>query len=304
MSIINALGQWFEATPTRRRVADRALQYAYLTRLHRRIGIYLVLWPTLWALWIAAEGVPPIKILLIFVAGTVLMRSAGCAINDYADRDFDPHVWRTVDRPIATGKVSPKEALAVFAALCLVAFGLVLMTNALTVYLSFVAAGLAACYPFAKRHTHMPQVVLGAAFSMSIPMAFAAVLGEVPVMAWLLFTANLVWTVAYDTMYAMADREDDLKIGVKSTAILFGEGDVPITMSLCGLFMLAMYFVGQRFELAEWYYLGLVVAAVMFSWQYTLIQTRDKHLCLKAFLSNHWTGMAIFAGIAAHFALN
>ncbi|EDY87329.1 4-hydroxybenzoate polyprenyl transferase [gamma proteobacterium HTCC5015] len=303
MSIQQSLNQWFNATPQRQRLADRALQYSYLTRLHRRIGIYLVMWPTLWALWIAAEGIPPWDILCIFVAGCVLMRSAGCAINDYADRDFDPHVWRTEDRPLANGKVSPKEALAVFATLCGIAFVLVLFTNPLTIYLSFAAAALAAAYPFAKRHTYLPQVVLGAAFSMAIPMGFAAVLNEVPVMAWLLFTANVVWTVAYDTMYAMADREDDLKIGVKSTAILFGEADVLITMSLCGLFLLALYFVGQRFGLSNWFYLGIVVSGVMFTWQYTLIATRDKHLCLKAFLSNHWIGMTIFAGIAAHYAL-
>lgn len=279
----------------------RLKQYAYLIRLDRPIGILLLLWPTLWALWIAAEGVPDIKNLLIFSAGVVLMRSAGCAINDYADKDFDPHVSRTKQRPLATGIVSPKDALAIFALLAGVAFILVLFTNKLTIYLSFAAAALAALYPFMKRFTFMPQVVLGAAFSMAIPMGFAAITETVPSIAWLLFTANLVWTVAYDTMYAMADREDDLKIGVKSTAILFGEGDVLITMSLQGMFLLAMYLVGERMGLGSWYQLGLIIAAVLMVYQYTLIESREPAKCIKAFLNNHYVGMAIFAGLAVHY---
>ena len=204
--------------PRRERIRD----FVQLTRLDRPIGIYLLLWPTLWALWIAAEGVPSLKNLLIFVLGVVLMRSAGCVINDFADRNFDGHVARTKNRPLATGRISPKEALLFFAVLVLLSFGLVLCTNATTVWLSFGALGVAALYPFMKRYTYYPQAVLGAAFSWGMPMAFTAETGELPAAAWLLFVANVIWTVGYDTYYAMADREDDLKIGVKSTAILFG----------------------------------------------------------------------------------
>lgn len=307
MSIKQSLGsfiaQWAKGHAGREHLLDRATQYAHLVRLDRPIGIFLVLWPTLWALWIAAEGLPNPLVLFVFISGAVLMRSAGCAINDYADRDFDPHVWRTQQRPIASGKVSPKEALLVFAALCLIAFALVLLMNRLTVLLSFAAAGLAALYPFMKRLTFMPQVFLGAAFSMAIPMAFAAQTNNVPTIAWLLFVCNLVWTVAYDTMYAMADREDDLKIGVKSTAILFGEGDVLITMSLQGMFMLGLYFVGQRLQLSPYFYLGLIAASVFMAYQYTLIQTREPLKCLKAFLNNNYVGMSVFAGLALHYIL-
>ncbi len=288
---------------TARPLAQRLKQYALLIRLHKPIGILLLLWPTLWALWIASAGVPAAKTLAIFIAGVVLMRSAGCAINDYADRDIDPHVARTRQRPIAAGQVSPKDALAIFALLCAAAFALVLLTNPLTVYLSFAAAALAALYPFMKRVTFMPQVVLGAAFSMAIPMAFAAVTASVPPLAWLLFTANLVWTVAYDTQYAMADREEDRKIGVKSTAILFGEADVAITMSLQGLFLLALYFVNTRLALGPWFQLGMIIAAVLMVYQYTLIVSRKPADCIQAFLSNNYVGMAIFAGLLVHYSL-
>jgi len=284
-------------------IGERLKQYAYLIRLDRPIGILLLLWPTLWALWIAAEGVPGLKILGIFVAGVVLMRSAGCAINDYADKDIDPHVARTQNRPIASGKVSTKDALAIFALLIAMAFGLVLFTNTLTIYYSFGAVALAAIYPFMKRFTFMPQVILGAAFSMAIPMAFAAQTEKVPSIAWLLFTANLVWTVAYDTMYAMADREEDLKIGVKSTAILFGEGDVLITMILQGMFLLGLYFVGERWALGQYFHVGMITAAVLMVHQFNLISTRKPAECIRAFLNNNYVGMVVFVGIVVHYWL-
>lgn len=290
-----------DKTPPQLPIKQRLQQYAYLVRLDRPIGILLLLWPTLWALWIAAEGMPDLKILFIFVAGVVLMRSAGCAINDYADKDIDPHVARTQNRPLASGKVSPKDALAIFTLLCAIAFGLVLFTNQLTIYYSFGAVALAAIYPFMKRLTFMPQVILGAAFSMAIPMAFAAQTGKVPSIAWLLFTANLVWTVAYDTMYAMADRAEDLKIGVKSTAILFGEGDVLITMGLQGMFLLALYFVGERWALGQWFHVSLIAAAVLMVHQFNLISTRKPAECIRAFLNNNYVGMTVFAGIVVHY---
>src|SRR3989338_5171934 len=206
-------------------IAERLKDYARLMRLHRPIGIVLLLWPTLWALWIAGQGRPDPRVLAVFVLGVVLMRSAGCVINDYADRNFDPHVERTRDRPIAAGRVSPREALVLFATLCLIAFALVLTLNRLTILLSFAGAFLAATYPFVKRFTHLPQFYLGAAFGWGIVMAFAAVTGAVPALAWVLFAANVFWAAAYDTVYAMVDREDDARIGVKSTAILFGSYD-------------------------------------------------------------------------------
>ena len=204
---------------------ERLIQYARLMRLDRPIGIYLLLWPTLWALWIAGEGSPDALVVFVFIAGVTLMRSAGCVINDYADRNFDPHVERTRNRPIAAGRIKPKEALALFAVLCLLAFGLVLLMNRLTILLSLVGVMLAATYPFMKRYTHLPQVYLGAAFGWAVPMAFAAQTGTVPKEAGLLFVATVLWATAYDTMYGMVDREDDVKIGVKSTAILFGDSD-------------------------------------------------------------------------------
>ncbi|OYT94169.1 MAG: 4-hydroxybenzoate polyprenyltransferase, partial [Pseudomonas sp. PGPPP3] len=217
------------------RLHPRAWDFVQLMRLDKPIGIYLLLWPTLWALWVAAKGVPSASNLLIFVGGVILMRAAGCVINDYADRHFDGHVSRTQARPLASGKVKPREALALFAGLVALSFALVLCTNATTVWLSFGGVALAACYPFMKRYTFYPQVVLGAAFSWGMPMAFSAETGSVPPEAWLLYIANLLWTVAYDTYYAMADREDDLKIGVKSTAILFGDADRLIIACLQGL---------------------------------------------------------------------
>ncbi|MDQ5768282.1 4-hydroxybenzoate octaprenyltransferase [Thiothrix subterranea] len=277
--------------------------YAHLIRLDRPIGIYLLLWPTLWALWIAAEGVPNLLVLLVFMAGVVLMRSAGCAINDYADRDVDPHVARTKTRPLAAGHITPREALGVFAVLGLSAFALVLLLNGLTIALSVVAVLLAATYPFMKRFHHLPQVHLGAAFAWAIPMAFTAVTGTLPpLVAWLLFLAAVLWTTAYDTMYAMCDREDDVKIGVKSSAILFGQHDRLIIGFLQILTLLLLVAVGILSERGLWYWLGLLVAALFSVYQQWLIRAREPQPSLQAFLNNHWLGMAVFAGIAADYA--
>lgn len=271
--------------------------YARLMRLDRPIGIYLVLWPTLWALWLAAGGFPDADILLIFVAGVVLMRSAGCAINDFADRNVDGHVRRTNRRPLVTGEVSAFEAISLFIILCLTAFVLVLFTNELTIMLSFGGAALAFCYPFMKRYTHLPQVVLGAAFAWSIPMAFAAQAGKLDPQIWVLYTAVVLWTVSYDTFYAMADREDDMKIGVKSTAILFGDQDRIITGTLQFLFIIAMAIVGQRFELGLIYQCSLLIAGSLLVYEQYLIRHRDPDACFRAFLHNNWVGMVIFLGI-------
>lgn len=280
---------------------DRLTQYALLCRLHRRIGIYLLLWPVLWSLWIAGEGRPDPLVLFVFVAGTVLMRSAGCAVNDFADRKIDPFVTRTKSRPLAAGTVSPTEAVGVFAVLSLAAFALVLLMNPLTVKLALVGVVLAAVYPFSKRYTYMPQVVLGAAFGWAVPMAFAAQTGGIPVIAWLLYTATLVWTTAYDTMYAMVDREDDLKIGVKSSAILFGEADVPLVMFLQALALLALFLAGRQLGLGPLYHTGLGAAAAVAVYQYLLIRRRERDRCFKAFLSNHYLGMFVFLGLFADY---
>ncbi len=272
--------------------------YAQLMRIDRPIGTLLLLWPTYWALWIANEGMPPWSILIIFTLGIFVMRAAGCVINDYADRNFDGHVERTRNRPLAAGKIPAKHALILFAVLGLIAFGLVLLTNAFTVALSVGGLALAACYPFMKRHTHLPQLVLGAAFSWGIPMAFSASLNELPATAWLIFTADLLWTVVYDTQYAMVDREDDLKIGIKSTAILFGEQDKMIIGCLQGLTLLSLIVVANRFELGFAFYMSLAVAAALFMYQQVLIRGRERQACFQAFLSNNYVGAAIFLGIA------
>ena len=276
---------------------DRAQQYYLLTRMDRPIGVFLLLWPTLWALWVAAEGLPNWHVLLVFVSGVFLMRSAGCVINDYADREIDPLVSRTRERPIAAGRVKPNEALLLFAVLCLLAFALVLTMNSLTIKLSFVGVALAAIYPFMKRYTHLPQVVLGMAFGWAIPMAFAAQTGSVPKVAWLMYVINVVWSVVYDTMYAMADREDDIKAGVKSTAILFGDADRVIIGILQGTVLLGLYLLGQQLGLGLAYYIGLAVAAVLGVYQQYLIRQRQPARCFKAFLNNNWLGAAVFAGL-------
>lgn len=275
--------------------------YIALTRINRPIGTYLLLWPSLWSLWIAAEGVPSIKLLVIFTLGTFLMRSAGCVINDFADRKIDGHVKRTVDRPLVTGRVTSKQALVFFGLLCAAAFGLVLLTNTLTIMLSFVALLLATAYPFMKRYTHLPQVVLGAAFSFSIPMAFSAATNDLPQPLWLLYIATLLWIVVYDTFYAMVDRDDDLKIGVKSTAVLFAEDDKRITalLQVCVLFVIAL--AGAQFQLGYWFYLSLIVAAGFFVHQQRLIKDRQRERCFQAFLNNNYVGMVIFAGIVLNY---
>ncbi|MCV6614045.1 MAG: 4-hydroxybenzoate octaprenyltransferase [Cellvibrionaceae bacterium] len=280
---------------------QRLLPYAQLMRIDRPIGTLLLLWPTLWALWLANEGMPPPSLLLIFVLGVFVMRAAGCVINDYADRNFDGFVKRTEGRPLASGQLPPRHALYLFAGLGLLAFVLVLLTNSFTVYLSLGGLALAACYPFMKRHTHLPQLVLGAAFSWGIPMAFSASLGSLPATAWLVFTANLLWTVAYDTQYAMVDRDDDLRIGIKSTAILFGEADKMIIGCLQALTIVSLMMIANRFELGFPFYVSLVVAAGLFIYQQWQIRGRGREQCFKAFLNNNYVGAAVFAGIALNY---
>ena len=280
------------------RVTDRIRQYWLLARFDRPIGILILLWPALWALWVAGDGKPDLRVLIVICLGVVLMRAAGCVINDYADRDFDPHVERTRQRPIAAGKVKPKEALMVFVVLCLCAFGLVLLLNVYTIMLSFIAAFLAASYPFMKRYTQLPQAYLGIAFGWAVPMSFSAQLDSIPAVAWVMYLAVVLWALVYDTMYAMVDKDDDLKIGVKSTAILFGAYDRQI-MAILQLIILALLIAVGRMQQLSWpYYGGLLVAVGLFVYQQKLIFHRDKTLCFKAFLNNNWFGMTVFAGLA------
>lgn len=281
------------------RLNPRAWDFIQLTRMDKPIGIYLLLWPTLWALWIAAKGVPSLGILLIFVFGVILTRAGGCVINDFADRKVDGHVKRTEQRPLVSGKISSKEALVFFALLMGISFLLVLCTNATTVWLSFGGLALAASYPFMKRYTYYPQVVLGAAFSWGMPMAFTAQTDSLPAAAWLLYIANLLWTVAYDTYYAMTDRDDDLKIGVKSTAILFGDADRVIILGLQGLSLGCLLLAGVQFDLGGWFHLGLLVAAGCYLWEFWYTRNREPQRCFQAFLHNHWAGLAIFVAPAA-----
>lgn len=271
--------------------------YLRLTRLHRPIGIFLLFWPMLWALWLAAGGVPDPLVLFVFAAGCVLMRSAGCVINDFADRRIDGHVKRTRERPLATGEIGGVEALVVFAALCLAAFALVLLMNRLTILMAFVAVGLAAIYPFTKRATHWPQAFLGAAFAWAVPMAFAAQSGDVPGGAWLLFAATLLWALVYDSMYAMVDRDDDLKIGVKSTAVLWGDHD-RLWIAVFQILVLALWAaVGAVFALGVAYYLALAVVAAIAIYHQWLIRGRERDACFKAFLHHNWIGAIVFAGV-------
>jgi len=268
-----------------------------LMRLDKPVGIYLLLWPTLWALWVAAEGIPDFSVLLIFTLGVIFMRSAGCVINDYADRKVDGHVARTVERPLVTGAVTSKQALILFFSLLAISFILVLFTNTLTIQLSFAGAALAAIYPFMKRHTHLPQVFLGAAFSWAIPMAFAAQANELPQYIWLIYMTNLSWTVAYDTMYAMVDRDDDIKIGVKSTAILFADADKVMIAILQGIAIFCLFLLGSELALNAFYYLGLAVAIGLMIYQQWLIRARDKAGCFAGFINSHWVGVAVWAGL-------
>lgn len=272
-----------------------------ITRMDKPIGTYLLLWPTYWALWIAADGWPSLHMLLVFSLGVFLMRSAGCVINDYADRKIDGAVKRTQNRPLVTGALTSSEALQLFASFILIAFGLVLTLSEYTILLSFVAVGLAASYPFMKRITHLPQVVLGAAFSWGMIMAFAEEQGQIPVVAWLLFSANVLWTVAYDTMYAMVDRDDDLKIGVKSTAILFGNNDKRIILLLQLLTLALLFTVGDMLAFGWPYLLALVIAAGFFCYQQILIASRERERCFQAFLNNHYVGLIVFIGVTIEY---
>ena len=280
-------------------VASRLALYARLVRLDRPIGILLLLWPTLWALWIAGDGAPAWPVVAIFIVGTTLMRSAGCAINDYADRDVDPHVERTRDRPLASGRVSGREALLIAGGLSLVSFLLILRLDPLVIELSFVALFLAASYPFTKRFFALPQAYLGIAFGFGIPMGFAALRGEVPPVGWVMLAANIAWTVAYDTEYAMVDRDDDLRIGIRTAAILFGRFDVVAVMACHAVFILLMAVVGWMARLDAAYFVGLGVAAVLCAWQLRLIRDRSRAGCFRAFLHNNWVGAAVFAGVLA-----
>jgi len=275
----------------------RLQHYVRLMRIDKPIGTLLLLWPTLWALWIAAGGFPPLKVLVIFVLGTFLMRSAGCVINDYADRDFDGHVERTRNRPLAVRAVTPAEALALAAVLAFVSFLLVLQLNTLTIALSVPALFLAATYPFTKRFFAIPQAYLGMAFGFGIPMGFAAVLGEVPAVAWVMLLANVFWSVAYDTEYAMVDRPDDLKIGLKTAAITFGRYDVLAVMLCYAATFALLAVVGAMVGLGVAWYLGLLAASVLAGYHYTLIRGRERAPCFKAFRHNNWVGGVIFAGL-------
>lgn len=279
-------------------IQSRLTDYARLLRIDRPIGSLLLLWPTYWALWLSGDGSPSIANILIFTLGVFFMRAAGCAINDFADRDWDKHVKRTMDRPLTAGRIQAWEAVALFAGLCLVSFLMVvLFTNTLTLYLSFAGALLAFIYPFMKRYTHLPQLFLGAAFSWAIPMAWAAEANELSQITWLLFTANVLWTVAYDTLYAMVDRDDDLKVGIKSTAILFGDADKAIIGILQALVLLILIIVGVRSELGTFFYLGVAGMASLFVYHQYLARDRERAGCFKAFLNNNWAGFSVFAGL-------
>jgi 4-hydroxybenzoate polyprenyltransferase len=282
---------------------ERLHAYARLVRIDRPIGIFLLMWPALWALWLAGKGNPPWPLVLIFVAGVVLMRSAGCAINDFADRNLDGHVGRTKDRPIASGLVSPAEAVGVFLALSLCAFVLVLLLDWATVALSVVALGLATVYPFMKRYTHLPQLFLGAAFGWAVPMAYSAVAGEIPVQAWVLFTATVIWALIYDTQYAMVDREDDLAVGIKSSAILFGSHDRLAIGALQVVFIALLVYVGASDGRGAWFFSGVAAAIALAVYQQYLIRHRDPQACFEAFLNNNYLGMVLFLGLVLDYAL-
>ena len=273
-------------------------------RFDKPIGILLLLWPTWWALLFAGNGLPALKNVIIFTCGVILMRAAGCVMNDIADRNFDPHVERTRQRPLACGELSLKQALGLFLFLMLLAFALVLMTNALTIKLALIGAVLASTYPFFKRFTHFPQVVLGIAFGWGIPMAFAAENAAVPLVAWWLLAVNTLWSVIYDTLYAMVDREDDITLGIKSTAILFGRFDILITGILMLLMIVKLTAMGLWLGLSWPWFAALLVSAVLFGWQLVTVRHRDGDSCFRAFLNNNWVGIAIFVGLLGHFAIS
>jgi 4-hydroxybenzoate polyprenyltransferase len=283
---------------------DQLRNYAQLMRLDKPIGIWLLLWPTLWALWLAGEGHPNGGVFIVFVLGVVVMRSAGCVLNDFADRNIDPYVERTRSRPIASGAIAPAEALLLFVALALIAVGLAAMLNRPAQLLAAVAAGLTVIYPFIKRFVSVPQFFLGAAFGWAVPMAFAAQTGETAQLAWLVFGTALIWAVIYDTYYAMVDREDDLKVGVKSTAILFGDADLFIIGGLQLLLLLALVFIGNMAELGAWYYASVFIAALLMAYHQWLARNRQPSACFAAFLHNHYIGMIVFIGIVLHYTFS
>jgi len=284
-------------------IVDRLQQYWLLARFDKPIGILILLWPALWALWVASNGKPDLFVLFIICSGVVLMRAAGCVINDYADREIDPHVERTKQRPMAAGKVTSKEALIVFVVLCLTAFSLVLQLNFMTIMLSFVAAFLAASYPFMKRYTQLPQAYLGIAFGFAVPMSFSAQTNAIPTVAWVMYLAVMLWALVYDTMYAMVDKDDDLKIGVKSTAILFGDRDREIMAVLQLIIIGLLVLIGQMQQLGLFYYAGVGIALALSVYQQKLIFNRDKTLCFKAFLNSNYFGLAVFVGLVLDYLM-
>lgn len=294
----------FPATAFRSQLGRQLRNYARLMRLDKPIGIWLLLWPTLWALWLAGDGAPDQGLFVIFVLGVVVMRSAGCVLNDYADRNIDPYVERTRTRPIASGAVAPLEALTLFVALGLIAIGLASMLNTPARLLASIAAVLTVAYPFVKRFVSIPQFVLGAAFGWAVPMAFAAQTGNTPELAWLVFGTAMIWAVIYDTFYAMVDRADDMKVGVKSTAILFGEADLFVIGGLQALMLLALILIGVRAGLGPWYYFSVAAAAALMAWHQWLARDRQPAGCFAAFLHNHLIGMVIFIGIVLHYTFN
>ncbi|HTE43021.1 MAG TPA: 4-hydroxybenzoate octaprenyltransferase [Steroidobacteraceae bacterium] len=300
-NVIQRIGNSRFATQSLPPMLTTIRNYAELMRLHKPIGIFLLMWPTLWALWLASHGRPNEQVFVVFILGVILTRSAGCVINDYADREFDARVARTKDRPIADKRIEPTEALFVFAGLSFLALALVLTQDRFTQLLALPGAAMIVTYPFFKRFFPLPQAYLGAAFSWSIPMAFAAQTGNVPVVAWLLFIANVLWTTAYDTMYAMADREDDLKIGIRSSAILFGDADRAMIGLMQFMTLLALALVGVNMQLGFWYYLGIVGATFFAIYQQVLIYDRASQTCLRAFLNNNYFGMCVFGGMALSF---
>ena len=301
MSAANSPVKKKQATGLTSGFVTQLRNYIELMRLNKPIGIWLLLWPTLWALWLAGEGHPDSGVFTVFVVGVIVMRSAGCVLNDFADRNIDPYVERTRARPIASGAVAPAEALTLFIALSLIAVGLAAMLNRPAQVLAVIAAGLTVVYPFIKRFVSIPQFVLGAAFGWAVPMAFAAQTGEAKQLGWLVFGTALVWAVIYDTFYAMVDREDDLKVGVKSTAILFGDADLFVIGGLQLLMLAALAFIGDMAELGFWYYASIGVAAVFMGYHQWLARDRKPAGCFKAFLHNHYIGMIVFIGIVLHY---